>query len=129
MHLISGVLQGDESVSSSAAEEKVEGKRIKDSHKENLFANKYSSSRCAALHALHDSSNWQPTQGALVGRPTLMAADEWETSRATGVRIGRMQGLSRWGLIWPLPTPPLYKAAPLTMGQTNNRLSISNDTK
>lgn len=49
-----------------------------------------------------DSSNWQPTQGALVGRHPLMASDEWGASRATGVRVGRMQVLSRWGLIWPL---------------------------
>ncbi|KAK2846791.1 hypothetical protein Q5P01_009790 [Channa striata] len=76
-----------------------------------------------------DSSNWQPTQGGLVGRPPLMATDEWGTSRATGVRIGRMRGLSRWGLIWPLPFLPLCGAAPLSVGQTNNRLSIRNDTK
>lgn len=54
-----------------------------------------------------NSSSWQPTQGALVGRHPLMAADEWGASRATGVKVGRMQGLSRWGLIWPLPPPPL----------------------
>lgn len=59
-----------------------------------------------------DSLNWQPTQGALVGRHPLMAADEWGASRATGVRVGRMQGLYRWGLIWLLPHP--HKPAPLT---------------
>lgn len=53
-----------------------------------------------------DASRWQPTQGVLVGRHPLMAADEWGASRATGVRVGRMRGPSRWGLIWPLPFTP-----------------------
>lgn len=52
---------------------------------------------------VRDSLSWQPTKGAPVGRHPLMAADEWGSSRATGVRVGRMRALSRWGLIWPSP--------------------------
>lgn len=37
-----------------------------------------------------------------------MAADEWGASRATGVRVGRMWGLSRWVLIWPMLLPPPF---------------------
>ena len=78
-----------------------------------------------------DSSSWQPTKGAPVGRHPLMAADEWGSSRATGVRVGRMRAPSRWGLIWPSPLPPPHADQLLlcTMGRTSSRLSISNHTK
>lgn len=78
------------------------------------------SSLCSPLcvsNEARESLSWQPTQGVLVGRHPLMAADKWGASRDTGVRVGRMWGLSRWDLIWPLP---LQTSPPPTMGQARN---------
>lgn len=59
------------------------------------------------------SSSKQPTHSAPVARHTLMAVDECGVSQATGVRVGRMWGMSRWGLIWLLPeTQPLQTSFP-----------------
>lgn len=47
---------------------------------------------------------------ATVGRHPLMVADKRGASRTTGVRAGRIWGLSRWGLIChplPHPSPPV----------------------
>lgn len=51
------------------------------------------------------SLGWQLARVAAVGRHPLMAADKRGVPRATGVRAGRIGGLSRWGLIYhPLPS-------------------------
>lgn len=51
------------------------------------------------------SLGWQLALVAPVGRHPLMAADKRGASRATGVKAGRIGGLSRWGLIChPLPS-------------------------